>query len=175
MRTLLATAAVILSITAAQAQEPATRSVPPQSAIDQATQDIVNKLKASGELKRDVKPVEAKQVEAARTEAKPIEAKPIEAKPVEAAKPVETQPVETKAVETKAVETKAVVAKPVEAKATEAKTTETKPVEAKAVETKPAQVVTEAKPETKRVVRKRETSEQTARRLAAKYGVSWDD
>ena len=170
MRTLLATAAVILSITAAQAQEPATRSVPPQSAIDQATQDIVNKLKASGELKRDVKPVEAKQVEAARTEAKPIEAKPIEAKPVEAAKPVETQPVETKAVETKAV-----VAKSVEAKATEAKTTETKPVEAKAVETKPAQVVTEAKPETKRVVRKRETSEQTARRLAAKYGVSWDD
>ena len=170
MRTLLATAAVILSITAAQAQEPATRSVPPQSAIDQATQDIVNKLKASGELKRDVKPVEAKQVEAAPTEAKPLEAKPIEAKPVEAAKPVETQPVETKAVETKAVETKAVVAKPVEAKATE-----TKPVEAKAVETKPAQVVTEAKPETKRVVRKRETSEQTARRLAAKYGVSWDD
>lgn len=143
MRTLLATAAVILSITAAQAQEPATRSVPPQSAVDQATQNIVNKLRLSGELKRDVKPAEAKQVETAP-----------EAKPVETAK---AAPV---AVETKAVETK-----PVEAKA----------VETKAVETKPAQAATEANPETKRVVRKRETSEQTARRLAAKYGVSWDD
>lgn len=125
MRILLATAAVILAITAAQAQEPATRSVPPQSAIDKATQDIVDKLKVTGERKRDVKPAEAK----------PVEAKPIEAKPVEAAKPVET----------------------------------------KAVETKPVQAVTEAKPEKKRVVRKRETSEQTARRLAAKYGVDLED
>ena len=147
MRTLLATAAVILSITAAQAMESATRSVPPQSAIDKATQDIVDKLKATGELKRDVKPAESKAVEAAPAEAKPVEAKPIEAKPVEAAKPLETKSVETKAVETKAVETKP-------------------------VETKPVQAVTE---ERKRVVRKRETSEQTARRLAAKYGVSWDD
>ena len=140
MRTLLATAAIILSITTAQAQEPATRSVPPQSAIDQATQDLVNKLKATGELKRDVKPAEAKQVEAAPAEAKPAEAKAIEAKPVEAAKPVETKQVETKA-----------------------------------VETKPVQAVTEAKPEKKRVVRKRESGEQTARRIAAKYGVDLKD
>jgi ribonuclease E len=149
MRTLLVVAAFILSISAAQAQDPAVRSVQPQPAVDPATQSLIDKLKGTGELKRDLKPTEAAPVQTAPAEAKPIEAKPAETKPVDT-KAVETKPVETKPVETKAVETK--------------------PVEAK-----PVQAATEAKPEKKRVVvKKGETREQTARRLAEKYGFSLD-
>jgi ribonuclease E len=149
MRTLLAAAVVMLSITTAQAQDPAVRSVQPQPAVDQATQSLIDKLKGTGELKRDIKPAEAAPVQAAPAEAKPIEAKPAEIKPAD----------------TKAVETK-----PVEAKPAETKAVETKPVEAK-----PVQAATEAKSEKKRVVIKnRETREQTARRLAEKYGLSLD-
>ena len=49
---------------------------------------------------------------------------------------------------------------------------EVKAVEKKATESKPVQA-SEAKPANKRVVRKRETDEQKARRIAAKYGISW--
>lgn len=148
MRTLLVAAAVILSVTAAQAQQmvpakPAAdvaqtstdRAVPPV-----ASRTIIEQLKAAGELK-DTKTLEAPAPKLDSVDAKPAEAKPAEA-PVAAAAPVEAKPVETKAVETK-------------------------PVEAK-----PVQAVTEAKPVKKRVV-KRETDEQKARRIAAKYGVSW--
>jgi cell division septation protein DedD len=81
------------------------------------------------------------------------------------AKPAEVAPAEAKPVETAPTE-----AKPIEAKPAEAKPVETKQVESKPVEAKAAQTV--AKPEKKRVVVKsRETHEQTARRLAEKYGI----
>lgn len=157
MRILFTAAAIILAVTAAKAQEQV-RSLPSQSAIDKASEEIVQKLKASGELKRDTKPIEAKSTEPA-----PVEAKPAAAAPVEA-KPVETKPAEAQAVETK----------PVEAKPADTKSVETKPADTKATETKPVRAATDAKPEKKRVVRKRETHEETARRLAEKYGISWD-
>jgi hypothetical protein len=155
MRALLVTAAVILSVTAAQAQEmkpaaPETtdRALPPAAVTPSST--IVEQLKAVGELK-DPKTLEAPAPKIDAVEAKPIEAKPAEAQPVIAA-PVE-KPVE---------------AKPIEA----AKPVETKAVETRPAATKPVQAATEAKPVKKRVV-KRETDEQKARRIAAKYGVSW--
>ena len=81
------------------------------------------------------------------------------------AKPAEVAPAEAKPVETAPTE-----AKPIEAKPAEAKPVETKQVESKPVEAKAAQTV--AKHEKKRVVVKsRETHEQTARRLAEKYGI----
>jgi hypothetical protein len=153
MRALLVTAAVILSVTAAQAQEmkPATpaaqettdRALPPAAVTPSST--IVEQLKAVGELK-DPKTLEAPAPKIDAVEAKPAEAQPVIAAPVE--KPVEAKPVEA--------------AKPVETKA----------VETRPAATKPAQAATEAGPVKKRVV-KRETDEQKARRIAAKYGVSW--
>jgi ribonuclease E len=155
MRALLVTAAVILSVTAARAQEMKPAAPAAQETTDRAlppvpSSTIVEQLKAAGELK------DPKTLEAPAPKINAIEAKPVEANPVEA-KPAEAQPVIAKPVE-----------KPVEAKPVEA----AKPVETKAVETKPAQAATEAKPVKKRVV-KRETDEQKARRIAAKYGVTW--
>jgi cell division septation protein DedD len=114
------------------------------SADDLAVQKIVEQLKATRTVKSDAKPAEVAPAEAKPVETAPTEAKPIDAKPAEA--------------------------KPVEAKPVEAKPIETKQVESKPVEAKPAQTV--AKPEKKRgVVKSRETHEQTARRLAEKYGI----
>jgi ribonuclease E len=168
MRALFVVAAIALSVTAAQAQEMKPTAAAAEQSTERAlpptgtpTPTLVEKLKAAGELK-DPKLLEAPApkidaVEAAPAEAKPVEAKPAEAPPV-VAKQLETKPVDVKPVE---------AAKPVETKAVESK-----PVEAKPVETRPAQAA-EAKPVKKRVVKKRETDEQKARRIAAKYGVSW--
>jgi hypothetical protein len=142
MRMLLATAVVIFAVTAAQAQ-----SAGP-SADDQAVQNLVEKLKASRAVKTDAKPAELA----------PAEAKSVEAAP---AKPAETKPVEIKPAPTEA--------KPVEANPVEGKTVDSKTVEPKSVGSKPVQAAT--RPEKKPVVVKnRETHEQSARRLAEKYG-----
>jgi chemotaxis protein histidine kinase CheA len=143
MRFFLATAAIIIAVTGAQAQGAA---VAPSASDDHAVQSLVEKLKATRNVKSDAKPAESAPADAKSVETKPEEAKPAEIKPV-AAKPavIETMPADPKAVETK-------------------------PVEAK-----PAQTVTETKPEKKAVVVKsRETREQTARRIAQKYGFSLD-
>jgi ribonuclease E len=166
MRALIVTAAVVLSVTAGHAQEmvpakPAVvaqgstdRAIPPAAAVP--TSRLIEQLKAAGELK-DTRALEAPAPKVDAADAKPVEAKPVEAKPVDAqpviAKPVDAKPVET----TKPAETKAV---------------ETKPVEAKPVDSRPAEAA-QAAPAKKRVVKKRETDEQKARRIAAKYGVSW--
>lgn len=140
MRILLATAAVIFAVTTAQAQ-----SAGP-SADDQAVQNIVEKLKASRTVRTDAKPAEVA----------PAEAKSVGATPTAEARPVDVKPATT--------EVKPVDSKPVDAKPVESKTVEQKPVEAKPVQTA-------TKPEKKPVVVKnRETHEQTARRLAEKYG-----
>ena len=150
MRILLATAAIIFAVTAAEAQ-----SAGPSN-DDQAVKALVEKLKATRAVKS----------EPTATTTAPVEAKPLQTAPAEA-KPVETKPAETTPamIEAKPVETKATETKPVEANKVETKKVETKPVEAKPVEAKPAQT------EKKRVVKSRETHEQTARRLAEKYGV----
>ena len=167
MRALLVTAAVILSVTSAHAQEvksvtPAAqetteRALPPAASAPVPSSTIVEQLKAAGELK------DPKTLEAPAPKIDAVEARPIEAKPAEAPRPVIATPVEAKPVEAKPVE----AAKPVETKAVETKAVETKPTQ-----TKPPQAATEAKPVKKRVV-KRETDEQKARRIAAKYGVTW--
>jgi hypothetical protein len=102
MRALFVTAAVVLSVTAAQAQEmvPAKTAVAPES-TDRAAMPssaIVEQLKAAGELKAP-KPIEAP---APKIDA--VDAKPAEVKPVEMAKPVEIKPVEAEAVATKPVD-----------------------------------------------------------------------
>jgi hypothetical protein len=153
MRALLAAAVVALSVTAAHAQEvkpvaPAAkdsvaRALPPAAMTPTST--LIEQLKSVGELK-EPKGVEAPAPKVETSDAKPAEAKSIEAKPVEA-KPVEAaKPAETKPAESKAVEKKA----------------ESKPVE-----------TSQARPVKKQIVRKRETDEQKARRIAAKYGISW--
>lgn len=63
-------------------------------------------------------------------------------------------------------------AKPAETKPVEAKPAEAPAVAAKPAETKPAQAA-ETKPVKKRVIKRRETDEQKARRIAAKFGVYW--
>ena len=130
------------------ASERTVRAIPPAAATPTST--LIEQLKAVGELK------EPKAVEAPAQKAEASDSKPVE---------------------TKAVETKPAVAKPVEATSvtpapTAAKPVETKPVEKKATESKPVQA-SEAKQANKRIVRKRETDEQKARRIAAKYGISW--
>jgi hypothetical protein len=160
MRILLAAAAVALSVSAVQAQDATDRALP--AATPSAT--LIEQLKAAGELK-DPKALEApapkigsieSKAEATPTEAKPAE-QPVVAKPAEAATPA---PAPT-------------AAAPAAAPAAPAASAAAKPAEAKPAEAKQAQAATEAKPAKKRVVRKRETDEQKARRIAAKYGVSW--
>jgi hypothetical protein len=160
MRILLAAAAVALSVSAVHAQDATDRALP--AAMPSAT--LIEQLKAAGELK-DPKALEApapkigsieSKAEATPTEAKPAE-QPVVAKPAEAATPA---PAPT-------------AAAPAAAPAAPAASAAAKPAEAKPAEAKQAQAATEAKPAKKRVVRKRETDEQKARRIAAKYGVSW--
>jgi hypothetical protein len=155
MRTLLVAAAVVLCVSTAQAQDAADRALP---ATPSAT--LVEQLKAAGELK-DPKALEAPAPKIdsieTRAEAKPAE-QPVVAKPAEATTPAAPAPT---------------AAAPAAAPAVPAATAAAKPAEAKAAEAKPVQAATEAKPAKKRVVRKRETDEQKARRIAAKYGVSW--
>ena len=143
MRALLVAAAVILSVTAARAEGPTQRAIPPAAVTPSAT--IVEQLRAAGELK-DPKVLEAPAAKVDAVESRPVEAKPAETQPV-VAKPADVKPVE---------------AKPAEPKAVEAKPAESKPVQA-----------ADAKPAKPRVVRKRESDEHKARRIAAKYGVYW--
>jgi hypothetical protein len=158
MRTLLVAAAVALSVTTAFAQDASDRALPAATPSAQ----LVEQLKAAGELK-DPKALEAPapKLDAVETksEAKPVE-QPVVAKPAETTTP--TAPASTVA---------APAATPAPAAA--ATTTAAKPAEAKPADAKPAQVASETKPAKKRVVRKRETDEQKARRIAAKYGVYW--
>jgi hypothetical protein len=157
MRALFAAAAVILSVTAVHAQDMKPAAIAPQDSTERAippampSSTLIEQLKAVGELK-DGKPLEAAAPKIDATDAKPVDVKPAEAQPA-MAKPVEAKPVEA-------------------AKPAETKPAETKAAAAKAVESRPAQAA-EAKPAKKRVVRKRETDEQKARRIAAKYGISW--
>lgn len=168
MRSLLVAAAAILFLSAAQAQEmvpakPATpaaqetndRAMPAQT----ASSTLIDQLKAAGELK-DTKTLEAP---APRLDPVQAEAKPTASKPVEEKK-IEVIPAQAKSTET-----------PVVANPAETKPAVTPPVAAtsKPAETKPVQAATETKPAKKKVVRKRETDEQKARRIAAKYGISW--
>lgn len=155
MRTLLVAAAVALSVSAAQAQDTTDRALP---ATPSAT--LVEQLKAAGELK-DPKALEAPAPKIGsietKADAKPAE-QPVVAKPAEATTPAAPAPT---------------AAAPVTAPAASAATAAAKPAETKPAEARPVQAATETKPAKKRVVRKRETDEQKARRIAAKYGVSW--
>ena len=153
MRILLVAAAVVLSVSAAQAQATGDRALP--AATPSST--LIEQLKAAGELK-DPKALEAP---APKLESLPAE-QPVAAKPAETTAPA-AAPAATAA---------APAATPAAAPAP-ATTTAAKPAETKAAETKPADAVTTAKPAKKRVARKRETNEQKARRIAAKYGISW--
>jgi hypothetical protein len=185
MRTLLVAAAAIISFTAAQAQEmvPAKTDTPPtvQESNDRAmpvatpSSALIDQLKAAGELKdtKDPKALEAPapRLEPVQAEAKPVEEKKIEVLPAQV-KPAET-PVIAKPTETKPAATPPVAAAP--AATTPAATTPaaTTTTAAKPAETKPVQAASENKPAKKKVVRKQETDEQKARRIAAKYGISW--
>lgn len=163
MRTLLVAATAILVCTAVQAQE----MVPSKSATTavqesndrampaQPTSALIDQLKAAGELK------EPKALEAPAPKLDPVQAE---------AKPAPTAPVQAKPAEAKPAETP-VVAKPAETKPATPPVTAT--TAAKPTETKPAQAASESRPAKKKVVRKRETDEQKARRIAAKYGVHW--
>lgn len=176
MRILFVAATAILVSAAAQAQE----MVPakPASQVAQESSDraaplqtpssaLIEQLKAAGELK-DTKTLEAP---APRLEpvqnVKPAEATPAEKKQIEAA-PAPAKPTETPVVATP-TQTKPVAMPPAAAApATAATTTVAKPAE-----TKPVQSAISTKPAKKKVARKRETDEQKARRIAAKYGVYW--
>ena len=173
MRTLLVAAAAILSLSAAQAQElvpakPATpaaqetndRAMPAQT----STSALIDQLKAAGELK-DSKDPKALEAPAPRLEPVQAEAKPA-AEKIEQI-PAQANPAETPVVEKPAV-TPPVAAAPVATPPAATTTTAAKPAE-----TKPVQAATETKPAKKKVVRKQETDEQKARRIAAKYGISW--
>jgi hypothetical protein len=165
MRTLLVAATAFLVCTAVQAQE----MVPakPATPVAQETNDralpaatpssvLIDQLKAAGELKD---PKEPKALEAPAPKLDPVqEAKPAQAVP-DQAKQIEVVPAQAKP---------AVTAAPAATPPTAATTTAAKPAE-----TKPVQAATETKPAKKKVVRKRETDEQKARRIAAKYGISW--
>jgi hypothetical protein len=178
MRTLLVATTAFLVCTAVQAQEmvpakPATPAVQQTNdrALPAATPSsaLIDQLKAAGELKdyKDPKSLEApapkldpvqeaKPAQAAPDQAKQIEVVPAQAKPAETpvvANPVVTPPVAAAPAATPPAPPTATVAKPAEAK--------------------PVQAATEAKPAKKKVARKRETDEQKARRIAAKYGISW--
>ena len=188
MRTLFVAAAAILLSTAVQAQEmvPAKSDAPQavQESNDRAmpaqtsTSTLIDQLKAAGELKdhKDPKdPKAALKAPAPRLdpvqEAKPAQAAPDQAKQIEVvpaqAKPAET-PVVAKPAETKPAVTPPVAAAPAATPPAASTTTVAKPAE-----TKPVQAATEPKPAKKKVVRKRETDEQKARRIAAKYGIYW--
>jgi hypothetical protein len=160
MRILLAAAAVALSVSAVHAQDATDRALP--AAMPSAT--LIEQLKAAGELK-DPKALEAPAPKIGSIESK-AEATPTEAKPAE-------QPVVAKPAETATPAPAPTAAAPAAAPAAPAASAAAKPAEAKPAEAKQAQAATEAKPAKKRVVRKRETDEQKARRIAAKYGVSW--
>ena len=123
-------------------------SVSASQAQDAATPSatLVEQLKAAGELK------DSKALEAPAPKIDSIETK-ADAKPAE--QPVVAKPAVTP---TPAAQT---AAAPAAAPA------------AKSAEAKPVQVATGTKPTKKRVVRKRETDERKARRIAAKYGVYW--
>jgi hypothetical protein len=183
MRTLLVAAAAIFLTTAAQAQEmvPATPATPAaQEGNDRAmpaqtsTSTLIDQLKAAGELK-DTKDPKALEAPAPRLDpvqdAKPAQAAPDQAKQIEVvpalAKPAEA-PVFAKPAETKPVVTPPVAAAPAATPPAASTTTVAKPAE-----TKPVQAAAEPKPAKKKVVRKRETDEQKARRIAAKYGIYW--
>ena len=150
MRTLLVAAAVVLSMTAVRAQEmvgdkPAATAV--QAPSDRAVPPAMPTSAIIEQLKASGELKDPKTLEAPATRIGAPNAKPVEARPAEAAP---------------------AVARPVEA----ARPAETKTVETKAVENRPV-LTTEAEPVKKRVVRKRETNEQKARRIAAKYGIHW--
>jgi hypothetical protein len=164
MRILLAAAVLALSVSAAQAQDTTNRALP--AATPSTT--LIEQLKAAGELK-EPKALEAPAPKIDSIETK-AEATPAEAKPAE--QPVAAKPAEATTPATPAPTVAAPAAAPA-APAASAATTAAKPAEAKPAEAKPAQAATETKPAKKRVVRKRETDEQKARRIAAKYGVSW--
>jgi hypothetical protein len=179
MRTLFVAAAAILLSTAAQAQEmvPAKPATPPaiQQTNDRAlpvatpTSSLIDQLKAAGELKdvRDPKePKTALEAPAPRFEQVQVEAKPAETKPVDEKK-IEVLPAQAKPAETP------VVAQPAEATPAATSPAAATTTSAKPAETKPVQAATETKPAKKKVVRKRETDEQKARRIAAKYGIYW--
>jgi hypothetical protein len=161
MRILLAAAAIALSVSAVQAQDATDRALP--AATPSAT--LIEQLKAAGELK-DPKALEAPAPKIGSIETKP-EATPTEAKPAE--QPVVAKPAEA----TTPAAPAPTAAAPAAVPAASAASAAAKPAEAKPAEAKQAQAATEAKPAKKRVVRKRETDEQKARRIAAKYGVSW--
>lgn len=152
MRTLLVAAAVALSMTVVQAQEmvgekPAATAVqaPPERAVPAVTPMPTSAIIEQLKAAGELKDTKALEAPAPKIDA--ADTKPVEARPVEAAP---------------------AVARPVEA----AKPAETKAVETKAAETRPA-LATEAEPAKKRIVRKRETNEEKARRIAAKYGIHW--
>lgn len=169
MRTLLVATAALLVCTAVQAQE----MVPakPATSVAQETNDralpaatpssvLIDQLKAAGELKD---PKDPKALEAPAPKLDPVqEAKPAQPVP-DQAKQIEVVPAQAKPAVTPPV-----VAAPAATPPAAATTTAAKPAE-----TKPVQAAAEPKPAKKKVVRKRETDEQKARRIAAKYGISW--
>jgi hypothetical protein len=183
MRTLFVAAAAILLSTAVQAQEmvPAKSDTPPavqesnDRAIPVATPTLIDQLKAAGELKdnKDPKALEAPapRLDPVQAEAKPAGTKPSDDKKIEVV-PAQVKPAETPVV-AKPAETKPVVTPPVAAAPAATPPATSTTTVAKPAETKPVQAAAEPRPAKKKVVRKRETDEQKARRIAAKYGISW--
>jgi hypothetical protein len=179
MRTLFVAAAAIFVCTAAQAQEmvPARPAAPAaQETNDRAvpvatpSSTLIDQLKAAGELKE---PNEWKTLEAPAPRLDPIqaEAKPAQTVPAEA-KPAEAKPAETPVI-AKPVERKPAATPPVATAPAATSPVASSPTVARPAETKPVQAATDIKPLKKKVVRKRETDEQKARRIAAKYGIYW--
>jgi hypothetical protein len=135
---------------------------------------LIDQLKAAGELK-DSK--DAKMLEAPAPRLDPVqEAKPAGTRPVEEKK-IEVLPAQAKPAESTVVaapaDAKPAVTPPVAAAPAAPAPAASTTTAAKAAQTKPVQAATDSKPAKKKVVRKRETDEQKARRIAAKYGVYW--
>jgi hypothetical protein len=174
MRTLLVAATAFLVCTAVQAQE----MVPakPATSVAQETNDralpaatpssvLIDQLKAAGELKD---PKDPKALEAPAPKLDPVqEAKPAQPVP-DQAKQIEVVPAQAKPAVTPPVVAAPAATPPAATPPAAATTTAAKPAE-----TKPVQAAAEPKPAKKKVVRRRETDEQKARRIAAKYGISW--
>lgn len=185
MRILFVAAAVALSVSAVQAQEMLPAKSPEASETGDRAMPVqtppsarlIEQLKAAGELK------EPKVLEApaprldpvdSTTNARPAESQPPVVRPA-AAPAAAPAPAPVAAVPAAAPAPAPVAAAPAAAPAPAAatETAAAKPAEVTPAETKPARAAKVAKPVKKRVVRSRETDEQKARRIAAKYGIHW--
>ena len=166
MRILLVAAAAFLVCTAVQAQEMVPAKPAAQETNDRAipaatpSAVLIDQLKAAGELKDSKDP-------------KALEAPVPKLDPVQEARPAQTVPDQAKQIEVVPAQAKPAVTPPVAAAPVATPPAAPTTTAAKPAETKPVQAATETRPAKKKVVRKRETDEQKARRIAAKYGISW--